>query len=266
MKRRGIIKILAVGDVVGRPGRQAVRRLIPALRKERQIDLVMVNAENAAGGSGVTPAIADELLDYQVDVLTSGDHIWKRREIIPYLDGSESLLRPANYPEGTPGKGAAVVKTGSGQIVGVINLLGRVYMQSVDCPFLRARAEMEKLREITPVIIVDIHAEATSEKLALGWFLDGKVSAVVGTHTHVQTADEKVLPKGTAYLTDLGMTGPQSSILGRKVEQIIKRFLTAMPVRFEMAEEDVELQGAIIELNSETGRALSIERVKTKLV
>jgi metallophosphoesterase (TIGR00282 family) len=263
--KRKTIRILAVGDIVGRPGRQAVSRIVPFLREELEIGMVLANAENAAGGSGVTPPVAEELLSAGVDVLTSGDHIWKKREIVAYLGGKRPLFRPANYPEGTPGSGAGTIKTVSGLTVGVINLVGRVFMSSVECPFRVARAELEKLKKTTPLVIVDMHAEATSEKIAIGRFLDGRASAVLGTHTHVQTADEKILPRGTAYISDLGMTGPLDSVLGRRTEQIIERFLTGLPVRFEMATDDVELQGAVVEIDAESGRAISIERIRRKL-
>ncbi len=259
------MKILILGDIVGSPGREAIRRLVPALRQEKGLDLVVANAENAAGGSGVTPPLAEELFAAGVDVLTSGDHIWKQREIVPYLERETRLLRPANYPPGTPGAGAVEVKTASGLVVGVVNLMGRTFMQALDCPFRRALEEIDEIRLRTKIIVVDVHAEATSEKMALGRFLDGKVSAVVGTHTHVQTADEKILPQGTAYITDLGMTGPLDSILGRRVDQILERFLTSMPVRFEMAKDDVEIQGVIMEIEPASGRALAIERIRRKL-
>ena len=265
--REGIVlKILLVGDVVGKPGREAIQKIVPELRKSRCIDFVISNAENIAGGSGLTPETVDELLDSQVDVLTSGDHIWKKKNIYERLDKDKRILRPANYPESCPGQGSTIVKSSSGKLVGIVNILGRVFMERVDaCPFRTAEREIEKLSKDTNIILVDIHAEATSEKIALGRFLDGRVSAVFGTHTHVQTADEKILPGGSAYITDLGMTGPQDSVIGRKVEAIIERFLTYMPTRFEMADKDVELQGALIDIDEKKGKARSIERIRERL-
>ena len=223
---------------------------------------MIANGENAAGGSGLTPWIAEELFDAGIDVLTSGDHIWKKREIYDFLESDSRLIRPANYPEGAPGRGSTVAGIRNVGKIGVVNLIGRVFMDAVDCPFERAREEVEKIRRITPVIIVDIHAEATSEKVAMGWYLDGEVSAVIGTHTHIQTADEKILPCGTAYLTDCGMTGPYDSVIGRKKEQILTRFLTQLPTRFEIATEDVEMHGVVIDIEQKTGKALSIRRVQ----
>jgi len=198
-------------------------------------------------------------------MLTTGDHIWKRKEVLEILDQDQRVLRPENYPQGAPGRGYGVIKTKKGCTAGVINLEGRVFMSSLDCPFKAARAAVEEIKQKTKVILVDMHAEATSEKVALGWFLDGMVSAVLGTHTHVQTADERILPGGSAYITDLGMTGPCDSVIGRKAEQIIVRFLTQMPMRFEMASENVQLQGAILDIDETTGKARSIERIKEKL-
>lgn len=259
------MKILFIGDIVGKPGRQAVAELLPKLRSEFQLDFVVANAENAAGGSGITPPVADELFGYGIDVLTSGDHIWKKREILEIIDKTRRILRPANYPESTPGVGSCTLESRSGVLVGVINLVGRVFMQALECPFQTANRELEKLRKETPVILVDIHAEATSEKIALGYFLDGQVSAVIGTHTHIQTADEKILPRGSAYITDLGMTGPYNSVIGRRIDQILQRFLTAMPTRFEIATEDIQLHGVVLDIDPKTGRANSIKRIQRKL-
>ncbi len=259
------MKILFIGDIVGSPGRMAVKELMPPLVKNKKIDFVIANAENAAGGSGITPDIAEELLGYGVDVLTSGDHIWKKKELYDLLNTDKRILRPANYPAGSPGSGATIVKSRDGIKVGVINLLGRVFLSTIDCPFKTGQRLVEELREKTNIIIIDIHAEATSEKIALGRFLDGLVSAIIGTHTHVQTADEQILQKGTAYLTDAGMTGPFDSIIGRKVDQILERFLTQMPTKFEMATDDVRLQGVIVEIDDKTGKALGIKRVHEKL-
>jgi hypothetical protein len=235
--------------------------LLPGLRTELGADLVVANVENAAAGFGVTPALARGFLDGGVDVLTSGNHIWDRKEIIEYIVKENLLLRPANYPRGTPGVGSVVVKAGAHRVA-VLNLQGRVFMPTIDCPFLTADAEVERVRPDTPVIIVDMHAEATSEKQAMGWYLDGRVSAVVGTHSHVQTADERLLPGGTAYITDLGITGPIDSVIGVAKELAIQRFLTGMPNRFEPAKGRARVQGAVIRIDAESGRATAIERVQ----
>ena len=258
------MRILFIGDVVGEPGRRAIRELVPKLKSSEKLDFVIANSENIAAGSGVTPSLADELFDSGVDVLTSGDHIWKRKEVLDYIGTSNRLLRPANYPEGAPGLGATVIKSESGESVGVINLIGRVFMQSVDCPFKIAKKEVESLKRKSRIIIVDMHAEATSEKVALGWYLDGEVSAVIGTHTHIQTADEKILPGGTAFISDAGMTGPYDGVIGRKKEQILARFLSQMPTKFEMAEGDIQLHGVVIDIDDKTGKADSIKRIQKK--
>lgn len=255
------MKVLLIGDITGSPGRKIIKQELKGLLKEQGIDFTIANAENAAGGSGITPEVAQELFSCGIDVLTSGDHIWKRKEIIELISRDNKVLRPANYPDNIPGSGWGVYKAGNGQEVGVINLMGRVFMQAVDCPFRKAMECIRKIEESTKIIFVDIHAEATSEKIAMGWYLDGLVSCVFGTHTHVQTADEKILPKGTAYITDIGMTGPFDSVIGRKKEQILERFLTQMPVRFQMAEEDIQLHGAMVEIDTKTTRALSIKRI-----
>ncbi|MEA3489633.1 MAG: TIGR00282 family metallophosphoesterase [Candidatus Omnitrophota bacterium] len=258
------MRILFIGDIVGKPGREITRVALRDFREREKIDCVIANGENAAGGSGITPRIAEDLLGNGIDVLTSGDHIWKRREIYEFLDTTDRLIRPANYPSGVPGKGSTVIEVEGAGKIGVINLIGRVFMDAVGCPFDRVRDEIRGVREMTPVIVVDMHAEATSEKVAMGWFLDGEVSAVIGTHTHIQTADEKILPGGTAYITDCGMTGPYDSVIGRKKEQILTRFLTQLPARFEIATEGVEMHGVIIEVDDETGKALNIRRVQEK--
>ena len=258
------MKVLLIGDIVGSPGRNAIKTLLPVLQKEEAIDFVIANAENAAGGSGVTPQIADELFGYGIDVMTTGDHIWNRREIFEYLDKTNKILRPANYPKGAPGFGSCVVDKKSAKI-GVINLAGRVFMDSIECPFRAVREEIENVNKTTKIIFVDIHAEATSEKIALGWYLDGVVSCVFGTHTHIQTADERILPKSTAYITDLGMTGPYDSVIGRRVDQILTRFITQLPTRFEMAEENVMLAGAVVDIDEKSGRARSIKRIQKRL-
>lgn len=258
------MKVLIVGDVVGVPGRNAVKALVPILRAQHKLDFVIVNAENVAGGAGVTPKTAQDLLTSGADMLTSGQHIWRYREIGPYMDAEPRLLKPANYPAGTPGFGSYVYPSKNGAKVGVINLLGRVFMgiDALDDPFRAADRLIEEIRKTTPIIFVDMHAEATSEKIVMGWYLDGRVSAVVGTHTHIQTADERILPKGTAYLTDLGMTGPYDSVIGRKVEPVMDKFLTGMPNKFEVAEGNIKLCGAIVEVDPDTGKALQITRVQ----
>jgi metallophosphoesterase (TIGR00282 family) len=259
------MRILFIGDIVGEPGRDAVRELLPKIKKKESVDFTIANGENVAGGSGITPALADELFDSGADVITTGDHVWKRKEILERIETDEKLLRPANYPAKTPGSGSAVVKSKAGIPVGVINLMGRVFMQPVECPFRTARDEIEKMKKKAKVIVIDMHAEATSEKIALGWYLDGEVSAVIGTHTHVQTADEKVLPGGTAFISDAGMTGPFDSVIGRRKEQILTRFVTQMPARFEVAEGDVQLHGVVVDVDEKTGKARSIKRIQEKL-
>ncbi len=261
------MKILFLGDVFGKPGRQAVQRLVPRLIARDGIDLVVANAENAAAGIGVTPDLADELLAAEVDLLTSGNHIWSKREILPYLDAPGGrLLRPANYPPGAPGRGRAVISTPDGRRLGVVNLEGRVFMKALDDPFRAATAEVEALRaEGVRAILVDMHCEATSEKGAMGWFLDGKVSAVLGTHTHVQTADARVLPGGTAFITDVGMCGPWDSVIGMRKEPVLERFTSGRPASFEPAKREVWLQGALVDVDEETGRARSIARVQERL-
>ena len=259
------MKILFIGDIVGEPGRRAVEELLPGIKKTNEVEFVVCNAENVAGGSGITPSLADELFNHGIDVITSGDHIWKRKEIIDRIESDRRILRPANYPAGVPGFGSTVIGSESGTDIGVINLIGRVFMQALECPFRVAKEEIDKIKNKTRIIIVDMHAEATSEKIALSWYLDGQVSAIIGTHTHVQTADEKILPNGTAFLCDAGMTGPLDGVIGRKKEQILTRFITQMPTKFEMAENDICLQGAIIDIDEKTGKANSINRIQKKL-
>jgi len=258
------MKTLLIGDITGSPGRKILKEKLPTLRKEEQIDFIIANAENAAGGSGVTPSVADEIFSFGVDVITSGDHIWKKREVVEFISGEKRLLRPANYPDSTPGFGWGVFEAANGQSVGVVNLLGRVFMQPIECPFKAATEAIGQIKEKTDIIFVDMHAEATSEKVAMGWHLNGLASCVFGTHTHVQTADEKILSQGTAYITDVGMTGPFDSVIGRKKEQILERFLTQMPTRFQMAEDDVQMHGALVEVDPETGRSSSIKRLQVK--
>lgn len=256
------MRLLFLGDIVGKPGRRAVLQTLPRLLADEAIDFVVANCENSAGGIGVDPGTARELLGAGADVLTSGNHIWAKREIVEYLRDSDVLIRPANFAPATPGWGVTTRPARNGAVVGVVNLIGRVFMNSYDCPFRAADAVLERLREKTPIVLVDMHAEATSEKVAMGWYLDGRVTAVVGSHTHVQTADERVLPGGTAYLTDAGMCGPRDSVIGMRREHVIDRFLTQMPSRFEVAGGDVLVQGAVIEVDAETGRATNIRRVQ----
>jgi len=255
------MNILMVGDIFAESGRAALAKLLPKLRQQYAVDFTVVNIENAAGGFGVTPPIARGCLEGGgVDVLTSGNHIWDKKEIIDYITRENLLLRPANFPAGTPGSGYITVKAGPHRVA-VLNLMGRVFMHPIDCPFRKADEIVKELRRETPIVVVDMHAEATSEVMALGWYLDGRVSAVVGTHRHVQTADERVLPGGTAYITDLGMTGPVDSVIGVDKDIIIQRFLTQMPIRFEPAKGPAALRGVVIAVDPETGRATSIQRL-----
>ena len=259
------MKILFIGDIVGKPGRRAVKELLPSLIGGHGIDLVIANCENAASGFGVTREIVEELYDAHIDILTSGNHIWDKKEVLEFIDDYETLLRPANYPGIVPGKGSVLMPTAAGDYVGVLNLAGRIFMQPIDCPFVTSKKEIARLKARTNVIIVDIHAEATSEKKALGWYLDGEVSAVLGTHTHVQTADDEILPKGTAYISDAGMTGPFDSVIGIKKDTIIEKFLKQIPNRFDVAKGDIRLQGVLLDIDTQSGRAHAIERISVKL-
>ena len=260
------MNILCIGDVVGKPGRQAVEELLPGLKEEFDIDLVIVNAENAAGGSGITSKIARRFFAIGCDVLTAGDHIWDQKELESYLNEEEFLLRPANFPEGAPGRGWCIKTTEKGVKVGIVNLLGRVFIRyQVECPFRALDAIIKEIQKEASIIIVDMHAETTSEKVAMGHYADGRVSALFGTHTHIQTADEKILSQGTAYITDLGMTGPHDSVIGQKKENIIQRFLTSLPLRFQVAEGDVQLHGIVIKVDEKTGKALNITRLQRKI-
>ncbi len=261
------MNILCVGDIVGSPGRKILEDLLPGLRKEFDLEAVIVNAENSAGGFGLTARIADDLFKLGCDVITLGDHVWDKREIAEYLIQNDRVLRPSNFPPGAPGSGWCVVQTKRGHKIGVISLLGRVFMRyNVDCPFRTLKIILDQMVKQTSCIVIDIHAEATSEKNALGFFVDGMASAVVGTHTHIQTADERILPKGTAYMTDLGMTGPYDSVIGQNKEKIIQRFLTSMPDKFEVATDDVWLCGAVIDVDEKTGLAREITRIKRALI
>ncbi|HLB33669.1 MAG: metallophosphoesterase [Verrucomicrobia bacterium RIFCSPHIGHO2_12_FULL_41_10] len=256
-----MIKILFLGDIVGEPGRIAATRTAGLYLERGDADFIIANGENAAAGRGITPKLAIELMRSGIAVITSGDHIWDQKEIIPYLDTEPRLLRPLNYPPGTPGSGSIVLETNHGPVA-VMNLQGRTFMNNpLENPFLAASAEVERLRAQTPIIFVDMHAETTSEKIAMGYHLDGKVSCVIGTHTHVPTADERILPKGTAFLCDAGMCGPENSVLGRSPEAVINRFLTSLPHKFPIAPGPIIVSGALIEIDEETGRATKITRV-----
>ena len=255
------MRILFVGDIFGKPGRDIAQKAIPALIETRGLDLVIANVENSAAGFGVTGDIAETILKYGVDVMTSGNHIWDKKEVLEYIPRQPRLLRPANFPAGVPGRGAWLGKTRTGEPVAVINVMGRVFMQPLDDPFAVVLREIDALRGKARVILVDFHAEATSEKVAMGWHLDGRVTAIFGTHTHVQTADERLMPKGTAYLTDVGMTGPHESIIGVTVEAALGRFVSGMPARFEAATGPGRLNAIIITADPATGRAVGIERL-----
>lgn len=256
------MKVLFIGDIFGEPGRRALARAVPRLVVQRQIDIVIGNGENAAGGFGITPELADELFDLGLAVITTGNHAWDKKEILDYFPREPRLLRPANYPSGAPGSGSVVVESAGGEQLGVLQLMGRAYMPTLDCPFQVAKKELAALKKRTAAVIVDMHAEATSEKMAMGHYLDGEVVAVVGTHTHVQTADDQILPKGTAYMTDIGMTGPLHSVIGVKKELAIEKFLTGMPRRFEVASGPSVFCAVLLELDARLGKALSIERIR----
>jgi hypothetical protein len=258
------MNILFIGDIVGAPGRRVITELLPRAVDHYCIDLVVANGENASGGLGITPQVADQFLSQGVDLLTSGNHIWKHKEILPYLNDTDRLLRPANYPPDAPGRGLAVVETAAGERVAVINLEGRVFMSSLECPFRTVDQLLQTLPPEVKVILVDMHAEATSEKQALGWYLDGRVSAMVGTHTHVQTADERILPGGTGYISDVGMTGPVDSVIGMNREIIMERFLTQRPHPFKVATQNLQLQGVVLKIDA-GGRCQEITRVMMPL-
>jgi metallophosphoesterase (TIGR00282 family) len=258
-----ILKVLFLGDIIGKPGRNALMRKLDSLIREHEADMVIANGENAAGGIGISPDIGDRLLELGVDIVTSGNHIFKKKEIIDYLDLEPRLLKPANYPPDTPGKGYIIfeVEKLGGLKVAVINLCGRVFIDNLDCPFRTIDRILDHVKEEIPVIIVDMHAEVTSEKVAMGWYLDGRVSAVIGTHTHIQTADERILPGGTAYITDTGMVGPRDSVIGIKKENIIKRFITQMPQQFTVSKEDIWINGVAIDIDEKSGKAREIVRI-----
>jgi len=246
---------------VGRPGRNILKENLKNIIEEYTVDFVIANGENAAGGNGITKKVAEELFETGVNFLTMGNHVWDNKDIFTFIDNEERIIRPLNYPPGTPGKGSKIIEIKNNLKIGIINISGRTYMQNLDCPFRTCIEEIEKISSITNIIIVDFHAEATSEKQAMGWYLDGKVSAVIGTHTHVQTADERILPGGTAYITDVGMTGAFNSILGVEVEGVIKKFITQLPARFDVAKGIAQLNSVLIEIEENTGRATSINRI-----
>ena len=254
------MRIMMIGDIVGRPGRKGIKETLETIRQELKLDAIIANGENAAGGNGITADIGTDLFEYGIDVLTMGNHVWDKREAISYINRETRIVRPANYPPGSPGRGAGIYNVG-GYTIGVINFSGRVYLSTLDCPFRLADEMLETVRSETPIIIVDFHAEATSEKVALGWYLDGRVSAVLGTHTHIQTADERILPQGTAYISDVGMTGPRNSVLGVKTELVLEKFTTQMPVRFEVADGPYQFNAVVIDIDEDTGMATDIERI-----
>jgi len=254
------LRVLFIGDIVGKPGRSAVKTILSGLIEKLKIDFIIANGENAAGGFGITEKVAKELFQQRINVITTGNHIWDKKDDISYIAKDPCILRPFNYPPGVPGQGSIIYNL-NGLNIGIINLIGRVFMAPVDCPFRMGLAEVERISETTRIIIIDFHAEATSEKIALGYYLDGKVSAVIGTHTHVQTADERILPKGTAYITDVGMTGPLDSIIGIEVPQIIERFLYQMPKKFDVAKGKSIFSAVLLDINTKTGLARSIQRL-----
>ncbi len=255
------MKVLFIGDIVGKPGRKALEAFLRKVKSEHGVDFTIANGENAAGGFGITPEIGESLFAAGIDVITTGNHVWDKKEALPYLVKENRILRPLNYPPGTPGVGSIVMRGADGTKVGVISLEGRVFMRPQDCPFRAAAREIETIGKETPVIYVDFHAEATSEKLAMGWFLDGKVSAVLGTHTHVPTADQRILPGGTAYITDVGMTGPSESVIGVDKDIVVRRFLTSLPHKFETARRFPQFQAVVVETDASTGRSRSITRL-----
>jgi 2',3'-cyclic-nucleotide 2'-phosphodiesterase len=255
------MRILFIGDIFGRPGREIVRRALPALIERESLDFVIANVENAAAGFGITGDIAETILSYGVDAMTTGNHVWDKKEVLDYIPRQLKLLRPANFPAGVPGRGSYLGRTRTGEPIGVLNIMGRIFMQPLDDPFAVVLKEIDALRAKTRVILVDFHAEATSEKVAMAWHLDGRVTGVFGTHTHVQTADDRILPKGTAAITDAGMTGPHDSVIGVVTEAALGRFLTSMPAKFEPASGPARLNGVIVTADQATGRATSIARL-----
>lgn len=254
------MRVLFIGDIVGKIGRMSIKSLLPLILNKYKVDLVLANGENAAGGFGITEKVATELFSFGIQVITSGNHIWDKKESIPYIGREDRIIRPANYPPGAPGIGSTIIKI-RGKKIGIINLSGRVFMSNIDCPFRVGIVEIERISKETNIILIDFHAEATSEKIAFAYYVDGKVSAVIGTHTHVQTADEKILPGGTAYITDVGMTGPSDSVIGIDKEQIIERFLLQMPKKFETAKGNGIFSAVVIEIAEDSGKATAIQRL-----
>lgn len=261
----GLLHVAVIGDIIGEPGRKALFLSLSGLIQEKNIDFVIANGENAAGGFGITGNIAGKLYSYGVDCITTGNHVWRNKEVFKIIDGNSRLLRPVNYPDGTPGRGWSVIEK-NGVKLAVMSLLGRIYMEAVENPFKIANKEISRIQKITKNIIVDFHGEATSEKVAMGWHLNGRVSAVVGTHTHVQTADERILPEGTAYITDIGMTGPFNSVIGMRKENALRKFTTLLPSKFTVAENDIRLNAVLIAIDGATGKAQTIERINTKVL
>lgn len=258
------MRVLFVGDTVGKPGRDILEHQLRDIQHRYDIDFTIANGENAAGGNGLTKKVLEDLLNFGVDAVTMGNHVWDKKEIFEFIERENRLIRPANYPPGTPGQGWHTFCLKNRMSIAVINLSGRIFLSPLDCPFQTVEKIINEAKKITPIIFVDFHAEATSEKQAMGWFLDGRVSAVIGTHTHVQTADARLLPRGTAYITDVGMTGPRDSILGVDKDVVIKKFTSQLPVRFEVASGDVQLNAVIVDVN-EKGQALSILPIQTLL-
>ncbi len=258
------VRILFIGDIVGKSGRQTVKALLPKLTEKYNLELVVANGENSAGGFGITNETAEELFSYGIDIITTGNHVWDKKEAVPYIAKEHRILRPINYPDEVPGSGSIVLKTKRNNLVAVINVSGRIFMNVLDCPFRVTKKEIERVKKETNVIVIDFHGEATSEKIAFAHYFDGKVSAILGTHTHVQTADEKILPKGTAYITDVGMTGPENSVIGFKKEEVIEKFLTQMPKKFEVAIAPSIFSAIYLEIDNSSGKALKIERITLK--
>lgn len=261
MQSNETVNVLFIGDIVGKSGRQIVKALIPKIIEQYKIEFVIANAENAAGGFGITEKVAEELFSYGIDIITTGNHVWDKKESIPFIAKESRILRPLNYPPGVPGTGVIVTKTKKGNSVAVLNVSGRVFMNLLDCPFRTTKKEIEKIKNQTNIIFIDFHAEATSEKMAFAYYFDGEVSAVLGTHTHVQTADERILPKGTAYITDVGMTGPEDSIIGFKKDDVIEKFLEHMPKKFDVPSLPSIFSAVVVEIATETGIAKSITRL-----
>ena len=258
--KTGPVNVALIGDIIGEPGRQALFLSLKSLIDDYAIDFVIANGENAAGGFGITGKIAGKLFSYGVDCITTGNHVWRNREVYKLIDDSTRVIRPTNYPKGTPGRGWTVIEK-NGVKVGVVNVLGRVYMEPLECPFRAARRDIALVKKETNIVVIDFHGEATSEKVAMGWHVDGMASALLGTHTHVQTADEGILPKGTAYITDVGMTGPFDSVIGMRKESALRKFIGLIPMKFSVAENDIRINGVVVSIDTETGKAVSITRI-----